>query len=431
MPRGFDKRDAIVLIGVNHKTAPVEVREPMALKGLDQEPLELFRSVDHVREVLFLSTCNRVEVLFTSSSPGESLAGLKGIWAEKSGLSLGVLEEHLYEYRDEDAIRHLFMVASSLDSMVVGEPQILGQLKDAYRHASEQKTTGMVLNRLLHKAFSVAKRVRTETKIGSQAVSISYAAVELARKIFGELGDKVAMLIGAGEMAELAAQHLRAGGIKRLIIANRTLERAVELSHELGGEAIGLDEIEDAMIEADIVISSTGAPGLVLTKEQVKRTMRPRRHRLLFLIDIAVPRDIDPGVNDIENVYLYDIDDLKGVVEENKEQRAKEAKKAERMVEAEVLKFLSWMKTLDILPVIQGIQAKAEAIRRRELERSRKRLGGLTKEQEEAIDVLTNSIVQKIIHDPIIVLRKNASNEEAAEVLLDAATTLFNLDSDL
>ena len=431
MPRGFDKRDTIVLIGVNHKTAPVEVREPMALKGLDQEPLELFRSVDHVREVLFLSTCNRVEVLFTSSSPGESLAGLKGIWAEKSGLPLGVLEEHLYEYRDEDAIRHLFMVASSLDSMVVGEPQILGQLKDAYRHASEQKTTGMVLNRLLHKAFSVAKRVRTETKIGSQAVSISYAAVELARKIFGELGDKVAMLIGAGEMAELAAQHLRAGGIKRLIIANRTLERAVELSHELGGEAIGLDEIEDAMIEADIVISSTGAPGLVLTKEQVKRTMRPRRHRLLFLIDIAVPRDIDPGVNDIENVYLYDIDDLKGVVEENKEQRAKEAKKAERMVEAEVLKFLSWMKTLDILPVIQGIQAKAEAIRRRELERSRKRLGGLTKEQEEAIDVLTNSIVQKIIHDPIIVLRKNASNEEAAEVLLDAATTLFNLDSDL
>ena len=431
MPRGFDKRDTIVLIGVNHKTAPVEVREPMALKGLDREPLELFRSVDHVREVLFLSTCNRVEVLFTSSSPGESLAGLKGIWAEKSGLPLGVLEEHLYEYRDEDAIRHLFMVASSLDSMVVGEPQILGQLKDAYRHASEQKTTGMVLNRLLHKAFSVAKRVRTETKIGSQAVSISYAAVELARKIFGELGDKVAMLIGAGEMAELAAQHLRAGGIKRLIIANRTLERAVELSHELGGEAIGLDEIEDAMIEADIVISSTGAPGLVLTKEQVKRTMRPRRHRLLFLIDIAVPRDIDPGVNDIENVYLYDIDDLKGVVEENKEQRAKEAKKAERMVEAEVLKFLSWMKTLDILPVIQGIQAKAEAIRRRELERSRKRLGGLTKEQEEAIDVLTNSIVQKIIHDPIIVLRKNASNEEAAEVLLDAATTLFNLDSDL
>ncbi len=431
MPRGFDKRDTIVLIGVNHKTAPVEVREPMALKGLDQEPLELFRSVDHVREVLFLSTCNRVEVLFTSSSPGESLAGLKGIWAEKSGLPLGVLEEHLYEYRDEDAIRHLFMVASSLDSMVVGEPQILGQLKDAYRHASEQKTTGMVLNRLLHKAFSVAKRVRTETKIGSQAVSISYAAVELARKIFGELGDKVAMLIGAGEMAELAAQHLRAGGIKRLIIANRTLERAVELSHELGGEAIGLDEIEDAMIEADIVISSTGAPGLVLTKEQVKRTMRPRRHRLLFLIDIAVPRDIDPGVNDIENVYLYDIDDLKGVVEENKEQRAKEAKKAERMVEAEVLKFLSWMKTLGILPVIQGIQAKAEAIRRRELERSRKRLGGLTKEQEEAIDVLTNSIVQKIIHDPIIVLRKNASNEEAAEVLLDAATTLFNLDSDL
>ncbi|OCC15441.1 Glutamyl-tRNA reductase [Dissulfuribacter thermophilus] len=428
MSQGF-KQQTILLIGVNHKTAPVEVREPLALKGAEEEPVKLFAQIPPVDEVLFLSTCNRVEVLFTSTDPKRALIELKELWAQKSGLPVPTIDEHVYEYRNEDAIRHIFMVASSLDSMVVGEPQILGQLKDAYRHASDFKTTGMVLNRLLHKAFSVAKKVRTETKIGSQAVSISYAAVELARKIFGELSDKVAMLIGAGEMAELAAQHLISNGVKGLIVANRTLERAVELSTQLGGDAIGLDEIEDALVKADIVISSTGAPGLVLTKDQVKRAMRPRRHRLLFLIDIAVPRDIDPAINDIENVYLYDIDDLKGVVEENKQERAKEAKKAERMVEEELLKFLSWMKTLDVLPVIQGIQEKAEAIRRRELERSKKYLGNLSDDQLEAIERLTNSIVQKILHDPIVCLRKNASNEECVKALLDTTSILFNLDS--
>lgn len=429
MPRGFEKEE-IILIGVNHKTAPVEIREPLALKETDEVPLRLFASVEGVREVLFLSTCNRVEILFTTRESSGALERVKEVWGSRSGLAPSQMNEFLYEYRNEDAIRHLFMVASSLDSMVVGEPQILGQLKDAYRMASEHKSAGMVLNKLLHRAFSVAKKVRTETRIGSQAVSISYAAVELARKIFGEFEGKVAMLIGAGEMAELAAQHLLAGGISHLIIANRTLERAVELSKELGGEAIGLDEVEDAMIKADIVISSTGAPGFVLTKDQVKRTMRPRRHRLLFLIDIAVPRDIDPQVNDIENVYLYDIDDLKGVVEENKEQRAREAKKAERMVEVEVLKFLSWMKSLDVLPVIQSIQSKAEAIRVREIERTRKRLGNLTEEQEEALQVLTRSIVQKILHDPIICLRKNASNEKCLPAFLGTVTTLFNLNVD-
>ena len=429
MPRGFEKEE-IILIGVNHKTAPVEIREPLALKETDEVPLRLFASVEGVREVLFLSTCNRVEILFTTRDSSGALERVKEVWGSRSGLAPSRMNEFLYEYRNEDAIRHLFMVASSLNSMVVGEPQILGQLKDAYRMASEHKSAGMVLNKLLHRAFSVAKKVRTETKIGSQAVSISYAAVELARKIFGEFEGKVAMLIGAGEMAELAAQHLLAGGISHLIIANRTLERAVELSKELGGEAIGLDEVEDAMIKADIVISSTGAPGFVLTKDQVKRTMRPRRHRLLFLIDIAVPRDIDPQVNDIENVYLYDIDDLKGVVEENKEQRAREAKKAERMVEVEVLKFLSWMKSLDVLPVIQSIQSKAEAIRVREIERTRKRLGNLTEEQEEALQVLTRSIVQKILHDPIICLRKSASNEKCLPAFLGTVTTLFNLNID-
>jgi len=425
MPRGFDRQE-IVLVGVNHKTAPVEVREPLALKSVD-EPLRLFFILGCLEEVLFLSTCNRVEVLFTAQDPKGALNVLKGFWAKKSGLPLSVLDEHLYEYHGEDAIRHVFKVASSLDSMVIGEPQILGQLKDAYRHASSLKTTGLILNKLLHKAFSVAKKVRTETRVGSQAVSISYAAVELARRIFGELTDKLAMLIGAGEMAELAAQHLLGNGIKGLIVANRTFERAVELARTLKGEAIGLDEIGDALLKVDIVISSTGAPGFVLMKDQVKGVMRPRRHRPLFFIDIAVPRDIDPEINAIENVYLFDIDDLKGVVEGNKQERAREARKAERMVEAEVLKFASWMKTLNMLPVIQEIQRKAESIRKREIERSRKFLGDLTKEQEEALERLTNSIVQKILHDPIICLRKNASNEECARELLDVACNLFNL----
>jgi glutamyl-tRNA reductase len=273
------------------------------------------------------------------------------------------LQEVLYEYEGMSAIRHLFRVAASLDSMVVGEPQILGQLKDAYRMASESKAAGMVLSRLLHKAFSVAKKVRTETRIASHAVSISYAAVELAKKIFGDLSGKGGMLIGAGEMAELAAQHLLASGAGKLVVANRTLSRAVELARSLRGSAISLEEVDDALVDADIVISSTGAPGIILRKDQIKRIMRPRRHRLLFIIDIAVPRDIDPKVNDIDNVYLYDIDDLKGVIKFNKAEREKEASKADRMVEAEAIKFMSWMESLNVVPVIRHLQEKAEAVR--------------------------------------------------------------------
>ncbi len=421
-------RDEIGLIGVNHKIAPVELREPLSLKHINKEPLSILSKVDGVREIMFLSTCNRAEILFTSPCIKETLPVLRSRWCNEAKVEPNETMDSFYEYINDEAVRHLFLVASSLDSMIVGEPQILGQLKDAYKQASSEKYTGIILNRLLHKAFSVAKRVRTETKIASQAVSISYAAVELAKKIFGDLHDKAAMLIGAGEMAELSARYLIDNKIKRLIVVNRTLERAVELARELGGEARGLDEIEDALIEADIVISSTGAPNLVLTKDGVRRSMRPRRHRLLFMIDIAVPRDIDPDVNNIENVYLYDIDDLKGVVDENLKERTKEAKKAERMVEEEVIKFSLWLNTLDILPIIQLIQKKGEAIRQKEMERSRKKLSGLTDTQLKAIDVLTLSIVQKILNDPIVCLRKNCLDEDLKSVLVDAASMLFNLE---
>ena len=426
MPLGLN-RPQIVLLGVNHNTAPVEVRERLSLNESDTPALRLFAELPSCAEVVFLSTCNRVEVLVSTNRLDEVKESIKELWLDRGEMDSNTLQGALYEYEGMSAIRHLFRVASSLDSMVVGEPQILGQLKDAYRMASEAKTAGMVLNRLLHKAFSVAKRVRTETRIASHAVSISYAAVELAKKIFGDLAGKNGMLIGAGEMAELAAQHLIASGADKLVVANRTLSRAVELSRSLGGSAISLEEVGDALVDADIVISSTGAPGIILRKDQVKRIMRPRRHRLLFFIDIAVPRDIDPKVNEIDNVYLYDIDDLKGVIEFNKAEREKEASKADRMVDAEVIKFMAWMESLNVVPVIQHLQEKAEAVRQKELSRSHKVLESLNDEQQKALDVLTRSIVQKILHDPVVFLKKGAQ-EKDSNMMLDAACRLFGID---
>ncbi|NIA08821.1 MAG: glutamyl-tRNA reductase [Nitrospiraceae bacterium] len=425
MPLGSN-RPEIALLGVNHKTAPVEVREHLALRESNPPALRLFADLPLCKEVVFLSTCNRVEVLVSSNHLNEVEKSIKELWIKKGGLDPDTLKKSLYEYEGIEAIKHIFRVASSLDSMVVGEPQILGQLKNAYNMALEEKTTGLVLNRLLCKAFSVAKRVRTETRIASQAVSISYAAVELAKKIFGDLKDKSAMLIGAGEMAELAAQHLITNGANKLVVANRTLSRAVELARSLGGTAISLEEIEDALVDADIVISSTGAPGIILKKDQVRHIMRPRHHRLLFFIDIAVPRDIDPGVHELDNVYLYDIDDLKGVIEFNKAERKKEAIKAERMVEAEVIKFVAWMETLSVVPVIHFLQEKAETIRQNELSRSCRVIKSLNEEQQKAIDILTRSMMQKILNDPIIFLKKGTQDKDG-EMILDTARRLFGM----
>lgn len=413
-------------MGVNHKTAGVEVREHLALRNCDVPPLRLLSGLSQLEELVFLSTCNRVEVISATHDPGDAVESVKALWIGKGNIDKAMLDSSVYVYKGEDAIRHVFKVASSLDSMVVGEPQILGQMKEAYRMALDAKTSGVILNRLLHKAFSVAKLIRTETAIANSAVSISYAAVELAKKIFGDLKGKKALLIGAGEMAELAAQHLMTNGVSRLIVANRTLSRAVELADRLKGSAISLEEMEGALLEVDIVISSTGAPGFVLTREMVGKVMRPRRHRLLFLIDIAVPRDIEPGVNDLDNVYLYGIDDLKGIVEFNKAGREKEARKAERMVEAEVIKFMSWLESTDTAPIINAIQQKAEEVRKREISRSRSVLNTLTPEQQKAIDILTSSIVRKILLDPIICLKKEGGREGRDE-LVETASRLFRL----
>ncbi len=428
MAAGQAKPD-IALLGLNHRTAPIEVRERLAFAHCEAPPLELLRRLSRIQEVIFLSTCNRVEVIFTSSSPQEAAEEIKDLFASANKVSRELFESCLYFLKGREAIRHVFRVASSLDSMVLGEPQILGQLKEAYRAAANHRTTGVILNRLMHKTFFVAKRVRTETGIASHAVSISYAAVELARKIFGDLSGKTSLLIGAGEMAELAAQHLLTQGVSNITVANRTFERAVELAQRFQGQPARLEEVPDWLLKVDIVISSTGAPGYIITYDQVKGIMRPRRMRPLFFIDIAVPRDIEPEVNRIDNVYVYDIDDLKTVVEENRSQREKEALRAERIIEEEILKFYAWLEGLDVVPTIKSIRAKAEEIRKRELAKTLAHIGDqLSPEQVKAIEVLTCSIVNKILHDPIIFL-KNRYHQDGS-LVVDMARKLFNLNGD-
>ncbi|MGX9725880.1 MAG: glutamyl-tRNA reductase [Candidatus Electronema sp. VV] len=396
-------RESLVLLGVNHKKTPLEIREKLALGGYE-EPLNRLRSLRGLKEYHLLSTCNRVEVLFACEEPEQMRAAvLDLLFAGR--VSQEQLESCVYIYRDSEAVRHLFTVAASLDSMIVGEAQILGQLKEAYRHASEQKTTGMILNKLLHKAFSAAKRVRTETRIGASAVSISYAAVELGRKIFGDLTGKRAMLVGAGEMAELAAEHLVGQGIADVVVVNRTLERAVNLAARFKGHAAGLDELVEQLAETDILISSTGAAGLVLHKQDVASIMPRRRNRPLFLIDIAVPRDLDPEINTLDNVYLYDIDDLNSVVEMNKEQRDKEAVKAHRIVEEETLKFMRWLDGMEVTPTIVELQAAAESICRAELDKTLPRLNGLGDKERQAVERLASAVAAKLLHRSFQYLR--------------------------
>jgi glutamyl-tRNA reductase len=318
------------------------------------------------------------------------------------------------------------MVASSLDSMILGEPQILGQLKHAYRDAVEYRTVRVVLNRLLHKSFSVAKRVRTETCIGSCAVSVSYAAVELARKIFGGLRDKSVLLIGAGEMAELAAEHFLRQGVRRMIVANRTLEKAMELAVRFKAETVAFDRFLEEFKAIDIVVSSTGAQEPVIRYQDVRSRMRERRNKPLFFIDIAVPRDVDPRVNEIDNVYVYDIDDLEGVIDHNREERRNQARMAEHIIDEETIKFNNWMNSLSAVPTIVSVREKAERIRRNELRKTFAQLPDLSDSQKEAIETLTASIIKKLLHDPIVFLKKKAQRNAQA-IYMDLTQQLFNL----
>ncbi len=349
--------------------------------------------------------------------------------ADIYGQTSAALKSYLYMHLDHEAVKHLFRVACSLDSMVVGEPQILGQIKQAYGDAVRSRTSGVILNRLLHKSFSVAKRIRTETGICSNAVSISYAAVQLARKIFHDLRGKKAMLVGAGEMAELAAEHLLGHGVEKIVVANRTPERARALATRFNGTRVALEEMLQELERVDIVISSTGSPEPIISAQQVRKRMRARRNRPLFFIDIAVPRDIDPEVNRIDNVYLYNIDDLQSIVETNRAERLKEANRAEYIISAEVLKFQSWLRTLEVVPTIISLRQKAERIRREEIRRTFGPLDSLSEEQIDALQVLTQSIVNKLLHDPILFIKRTSTRKQK-DVYLDVALRLFSLDAD-
>ncbi len=420
----------LLLLGVNHKTAAVELREKLAglIPDLDAAYRRL-KDCSEISEVILYSTCNRVEVLCVAEASNDALERLRGFFAEAE-VSPEMLAASLYVHEGAEAVRHVFRVAASLDSMVLGEPQILGQVKEAYRQATQHEATGPVLNRLLHKTFSVAKRVRTETGIGDHAVSVSYAAISLARKIFAELTGMTVLLLGAGEMAELALEHLRGQGVGRIIVANRTLERGLRLAERFGGEAVSLEEVEAQLLRADILISSTGAGNYLLRRDQVKEAMRRRKQRPLFLIDIAVPRDLDPAINALDNVYLYNIDDLREVVEQGWQRRQQEAARAERLVAAETVKFQDWLQTLEVYPTIIALKDKAAGICEAELKKTLAQLGPVSDEQRQSLEVLLTSVTRKLLHDPIIFLKRDHSMKKNPHRDLDLVRRLFNLDLD-
>ncbi|MCL1979496.1 MAG: glutamyl-tRNA reductase [Proteobacteria bacterium] len=389
-------RDAIVLLGVNHKTTPLAVREKLALSAGYEEPLQALGQLDELREYYLLSTCNRVEVLFTCRDVEQAQQRVLDLMFGRA-ITASEVEQYVYRHVNADAVEHLFLVAASLDSMIVGEAQILGQLKEAYRHATKAGSSGFILNKLLHKSFSVAKRVRTETLIGAHAVSISYAAVELARKIFGDLGGKKVLLVGAGEMAELAAEHLVRQGVTEVVVANRTFQRAVNLARCYNGRAVSLEELLDQLQQVDIIISSTGASGLILKKEDVRPVMRDRRNRPLFFIDIAVPRDLDPAINELDNVFLYDIDDLHNVVEMNRSERDKEAVKAQRIIDEERLKFGKWLANMESTPTIVQLRATVERQVRAEVEKTMGRFEAMDEQQRQRFSKMVAAITGKMI----------------------------------
>jgi glutamyl-tRNA reductase len=418
----------LIVIGLSHKTAPVEVREQLAFSPTAL-PEVCRRITDEAAadEAMVLSTCNRVEIYAVTDAPDAGFATVSEFLGRQTDhYGARDLAPHLYHYPGTDAIGHMFRVASSLDSMVVGEPQILGQFKDAFEAALAARSTGMVLNKVAKKAISVAKRVRTETRIAENAVSVSYAAVELARKVFGDLTGKGVMLLGAGEMAELALRHLVGAGCPRVTVTNRTQERATELAAEFGGRAVPFEAFPDALADADIVVCSTGAEDYVIDPDMVSRAIRARGHRPVFLIDISVPRNIDPAVNRVDDAYLYDIDDLQQVVDANLEERAAEARKAHLIVDAEVEGTARWLRSLEVVPTITALRSHAESIAKGELEKTLGRLNHLSEADRKAVEGLASAIINKLLHSPFTSLRREAQEDNGADIL-EAARRLFDL----
>lgn len=418
----------IVIVGLNHDTASIDVREKIAFDGEKLEKaVDQLKMIPEIKENIILSTCNRVEIYANATDPEEGPRKIKDFISNFHSVPRESLEQSLYVYSGRKALAHLFRVASSLDSMVVGEPQILGQLKDAFDFSLKKKTTSILLNKFLKKSISVAKRVRTETRIGESAVSISFAAVELAKKIFEDLSTQSFILIGAGEMAELAARHLIENRVREVLVTNRTFERAEELAREFQGRAVEFETLLESLVHTDIVICSTGAPKYILNKNDMQRIMKQRKNRPVFIIDISVPRNIDPEINDIDNIYLYDIDDLQGVVTTNIQERGKEAEKAQRIVDEEVNSFLKWQASLSATPTIIALRNKAEEIKNEELQKALKKFERLGEKEARSIEALTSSIVNKLMHFPTSLLK---SDLEEKETIIEIINRMYGLDTD-
>jgi glutamyl-tRNA reductase len=420
----------VVVAGISHKTAPLELRERLTLD--EQAALRLSRELldeGVACEAVALSTCNRTELyLYGRDSLAARQAALRHL-ARDAGVQPGELEPSLYSYSGDGAITHLFRVTSSLDSMVVGEAQIVAQLKAAYQQACDGGCTATVFNRLFRHALEVGKRVRTETAIGERPVSVSSAAVELALQVFGKFRDHTVLIVGAGETSELTATHLKAHGIEKILVTNRTYAAAEELARRVGGRPVPFEDLEDHLHAADIVISSTSAPHCVITRERVERAFKHRRHRPMFLIDIAVPRDLDPEIGRVRDAYLYDIDDLQRVVEQNRSEREKDAQHAERIIEQELASMNDWLRSLEVVPTIAMLREAVEDIRRSETERLSNRLSDLTDEQRARVDLLTTSIVNKILHVPTVKM-KEVAGQDQCYLYVDAVSTLFELETD-
>ncbi|MEK7366385.1 MAG: glutamyl-tRNA reductase [candidate division NC10 bacterium] len=418
----------ILVVGLSHKTAPIELRERLHIPERDLAgPLQILGQEPPILERVILSTCNRVEVYAVAEEVEPARQAIEALLGSRAHLPAAALAAHLYRHRAGDAVRHAFRVAASLDSLVVGEPQILGQVKEAYQAAVAAGAVGPVLAALMERALRVGKRIRTETALGASPVSVASVAIELARQIFGTLAGRTVLLLGAGEMSEAAAQHLKEDGVSAILVSNRRYERALELAGRLGGRAVRFDQFKEEVLSADIVIASTAAPHPILTRADVEQIIRARRQRPLFLIDIAVPRDIAADVNAIDNVYLYDIDDLEAVAAANRKVREKETTFAEAIVEREVEAFTQWLRSLDVVPTIQTLREKVEAIRDQELGKALHRLADLKPEQQAVVRQLAQGIVNKILHHPMIELKRQSARRDG-HVTISALRRLFGLE---
>ena len=408
----------LILVGSNHRSAPVGIRERMAFAadGLS-DALGRLLAREGILEAMILSTCNRVEVVVRANPSSRSgLAAVREFLCDEHGLTPQEVDRYCYQLEELDVVRHLFRVASGLDSMILGEPQILGQVKQAYRFAKANHATGPVLEHLLQHCLATAKRVRTETGISRHAVSVAYAAVELACKIFGELKGRKALLLGAGKMSDLLARHLVSHEVAPLIVTSRTYNRAVAAAERHGGQAVNWDDGLGQLSKVDIVVSCTGAPRPILTKNDVARAMRARRTGALFLIDIAVPRDIETAVNELDNVYLYDIDALEGVVEQNLDERRAAGRAADQAIERGVSQFSRWRQAQEVVPLIVSLRKRLLGIGDAELDRMRRKLGSLDARQQQAVEELARGVIHKILHQPIVHLRRSA---ERGDMLLN------------